>query len=91
MAAVARHKTNLFPYVKSAPVLTQNGSERFLILSSFDMQEIGTLSKLHMVRDQDYIQHVWPLLAMWGLENLYFECRPETISFEEVKLTEFKI
>ena len=72
-------------------MLTEDGDKWFLFLTTFDMREIGTLTKLHMVEGKNNIKHVWPLLAMWALENLYLECRPGAkLSHDKVEETDFK-
>ncbi len=72
-------------------MLTEDGDKWFLFLTTFNMREIGTLKKLNMVQDKNYIKHVWPLLAMWALENLYLECRPGAkLLHDKVEETDFK-
>ena len=64
-----------YPVLKKWPVVTQNGTESAFHLCMFDMQEIHLNSGFHMVENQDKIPNVWPILALWGLENNYLRCK----------------
>ena len=64
-----------YPTVLKMPVLTMNVSQNVFLLCRQDMHQLHEKTGLHMVKEQQKIEHLWPLLAMWGLENMYIRCK----------------